>query len=130
VRGARELAGTGLGSRYPIRNAGEPTVLDPAFGILDPRMKERVLGNVHIERIATGCRWCEGPVWFGDGRYLLWSDIPNNRIMRWSEETGAVEVFRQPANYTNGHTRDRQGRLVSCEHGGRRVSRTPRITPS
>jgi gluconolactonase len=99
-------------------------MLDPAFEILDPRMKPLVLGNVHLDRLASGCRWAEGPVWFGDGRYLLWSDIPNNRIMRWSEASGAVEVFRQPSNYTNGHTRDRQGRLVSCEHGGRRVTRT------
>jgi gluconolactonase len=63
-------------------------------------------------------------VWFGDGRYLLWSDIPNNRIMKWEEETGAVSVFRKPSNFANGHTRDRQGRLISCEHGGRRVTRT------
>jgi gluconolactonase len=68
-------------------------------------------------------RWCEGPVWFGDGRFLLWSDIPNDRIMRWDEETGAVSVFRQPSNHANGNTRDRQGRLVTCEHG-RRVTRT------
>ena len=74
--------------------------------------------------IATGTRWNEGPVWFGDGRYLLWSDIPNNRIMRWQEETGAVSVFRQPSNNANGNTRDRQGRLVTCEHDTRRVTRT------
>ena len=77
-----------------------------------------------VERLATGYRWCEGPVWFGDGRYLLWSDIPNNRIMRWDEETGAVSVFRKPSNFANGHTRDRQGRLLTCEHGARRVTRT------
>ncbi len=69
-------------------------------------------------------RWAEGPVWFGDGRYLLWSDIPNNRIMRWDEETGQTSVFRKPSNFANGHTRDRHGRLVTCEHGGRRVTRT------
>ena len=69
-------------------------------------------------------RWCEGPIWFGDGRYLLWSDIPNNRILRWDEETGAVTVFRKPADFANGNTRDRQGRLLTCEHGTRRVSRT------
>jgi gluconolactonase len=69
-------------------------------------------------------RWCEGPVWFGDGRYLLWSDIPNNRIMRWEEETGAVSVFRKPCNNSNGNTRDRQGRLLTCEHYARRVTRT------
>ena len=63
-------------------------------------------------------------VWFGDGRFLLWSDIPNNRILRWDEETGAVSAFRASSEYANGNTRDRQGRLVTCEHGGRRVTRT------
>jgi gluconolactonase len=82
------------------------------------------VNNAAVERLATGFRWCEGPVWFGDGRYLLWSDIPNNRIMRWDEETGAVSVFRKPSNYANGNTRDRQGRLVTCEHDARRVTRT------
>ena len=70
------------------------------------------------------CAGPKGPVWFGDGRYLLWSDIPNNRILRWDEETGAVSIFRKPSNNANGNTRDRQGRLVTCEHGGRRVTRT------
>ncbi|MBV6636923.1 MAG: SMP-30/gluconolactonase/LRE family protein, partial [Mameliella sp.] len=77
-----------------------------------------------MERLATGLRWAEGPVWFGDARHLLWSDIPNNRIMRWTEETGAVSEYRAPSNYANGHTRDRQGRLISCEHGTRRITRT------
>jgi gluconolactonase len=77
-----------------------------------------------VERLATGFRWAEGPVWFGDGRCLLWSDIPNNRVLRWDEETGAVSHFRKPSNFANGHTRDRQGRLLSCEHGTRRVTRT------
>jgi hypothetical protein len=73
------------------------------------------LGNAAIERIAGGCRFTEGPVWFGDGRYLLWSDIPNDRILKWEEETGAISVFRRPSNYANGNTRDRQGRLITCE---------------
>jgi gluconolactonase len=77
-----------------------------------------------VERLATGFRWAEGPVWFGDARCLLWSDIPNNRIMRFDEETGGVTVFRKPSDFANGNTRDRQGRLVTCEHGGRRVTRT------
>ena len=77
-----------------------------------------------MERLATGCRWAEGPVYFGDGRYLLWSDIPNNRILKWEEETGAVSVYRKPSNFANGNTRDRQGRLVTCLHGGRSVVRT------
>lgn len=97
---------------------------DPSVISLDPRFDALRLPLAAVERLATGCRWCEGPVWFGDGRYLLWSDIPNNRIMRWDEATGQVSVFREPSNFSNGHTRDRQGRLVTCEHGGRRVTRT------
>jgi gluconolactonase len=101
-------------------------MLDPCFEVLDKRFASYVMGNVHIDVLASdiGLRWSEGPVWFGDGRTLLWSDIPNNRIMRWDETDGSVSVYRNPSNHTNGHTRDRQGRLVSCEHGGRRVSRT------
>ena len=97
---------------------------DPAIHIIDPRFAKYRLASASIERLASGFRWCEGPVWFGDGRYLLWSDIPNDRIMKWEEETGAVSVFRKPSNFANGNTRDRQGRLVTCEHGGRRVTRT------
>ncbi|QVQ28206.1 SMP-30/gluconolactonase/LRE family protein [Achromobacter deleyi] len=97
---------------------------DPAIEVLDPRFLKYRIGNAAVERLATGIRYGEGPVWFGDGRYLLWSDIPNNRIMRWDEESGAVSVYRKPSGYANGNTRDRQGRLLSCEHGGRRVVRT------
>ncbi|NRO98546.1 SMP-30/gluconolactonase/LRE family protein [Paraburkholderia sp. NMBU_R16] len=97
---------------------------DPRIQIIDSEFEAFCLPLAAVERIATGFRWCEGPVWFGDGRYLLWSDIPNNRIMKWEEETGTVSVFRKPSNFANGHTRDRQGRLISCEHGGRRVTRT------
>ena len=97
---------------------------DPAIETVDPRFEKYVLGNAGVERLFTGGRWCEGPVWFGDGRYLLWSDIPNDRILRWTEESGAVSVFRSPSRYSNGHTRDREGRLVSCEHGSRSVTRT------
>jgi gluconolactonase len=97
---------------------------DPAIRVLDPSFARYRIGNACVERLATGFRWCEGPVWFGDLRALLWSDIPNNRIMRWDEETGAVSVFRKPSNYANGNTRDRQGRLVTCEHDARRVTRT------
>jgi gluconolactonase len=97
---------------------------DPDVQVLDPRFARYKIGNASIERLWTGSRWAEGPVWFGDGRYLLWSDIPNDRILRWTEESGEVSVYRKPANYTNGHTRDRQGRLISCEHGARRVTRT------
>jgi gluconolactonase len=97
---------------------------DPAIEILDASFAPYRIFNAAVERLATGCRWCEGPVWFGDLRSLLWSDIPNNRMLRWDEETGAVSVFRKPSNNSNGNTRDRQGRLVTCEHGGRRVTRT------
>jgi gluconolactonase len=97
---------------------------DPSVEILDERFAKYRLALAAVERIATGLRWAEGPVWFGDQRCLLWSDIPNNRIMRWDEETGAVSVFRKPSNNANGNTRDRQGRLVTCEHLGRRVTRT------
>lgn len=101
-----------------------PRYPDPLVESLDPRFDAYRIFNAAVERLHTGCRWSEGPVWFGDGRYLLWSDIPNNRIMKWEEETGAVSVHRRPSNFSNGHTRDRQGRLVTCEHGGRRVTRT------
>jgi gluconolactonase len=82
-----------------------------------------ILGNAPLQKLATGFDWVEGPVWFGDGNYLLFSDIPNNRIMRWTPEVG-VSIFRQPSNFSNGHTRDGLGRLISCEHGTRRVTRT------
>ena len=101
-----------------------PRYPDPAVRIIDESFAKYRLNLAAVERIAHGFRWAEGPVWFGDGRYLLWSDIPNNRIVKWEEETGAVSVFRKPSNFANGNTRDRQGRLVTCEHGGRRVSRT------
>src|SRR5438552_17954721 len=97
---------------------------DPAIKIVDPGFARYRLALAKVERIASGMRWCEGPVWFGDGRYLLWSDIPNSRIMKWEEETGAVSVFRKPSNNANGNTRDRQGRLLTCEHDTRRVTRT------
>lgn len=97
---------------------------DPAIRILDPRFRAYALGHTPVQRLYTGTLWAEGPCWFGDGRFLLWSDIPNDRILRWEEETGTVSVFRRPANHTNGHTRDWQGRLISCEHGTRRVTRT------
>ena len=88
-----------------------------AVEVLDPSFAKYRIGNANVERLATGMRWAEGPVYFRDGGYLVWSDIPNNRLMRWTEETGAVSVFRPVSNYTNGNTRDRQGRLISCEHG-------------
>ena len=97
---------------------------DPAIQILHPSFAKYRVFSAAVERLATGLRWAEGPVWFGDARHLLVSDIPNNRILKWEEETGAVSVFRRPSHFANGNTRDRQGRLVTCEHGGRRVTRT------
>ena len=97
---------------------------DPAVVSLDPRFDKYVVPLAAIERLASGCRWSEGPVWFGDARYLLWSDIPNNRIMRWDEATKRVSIYREPSNFANGQTRDKVGRLITCEHGGRRVTRT------
>ncbi len=97
---------------------------EPAVEVFDARFRAYLLGSATLERLWTGGRWTEGPVWFGDTRTLLWSDIPNDRIMQWNEASGAVSVYRAPANNANGHTRDRQGRLISCEHGSRRVTRT------
>ena len=97
---------------------------DAAVRILDPSFARYRLPLASVEKLADGCRWSEGPVYFGDARCLLWSDLPGNRIMRWDEETGAVSVWRKPSDYANGNTRDRQGRLITCEHDSRRVTRT------
>lgn len=98
--------------------------LTESFEVLDPRFRKLAFPNVHVEELWTGCRWAEGPAWFAAGRYLVWSDIPNDRMLRWDDTDGSVSVFRQPAMNSNGHTVDLQGRLVSCEHRGRCVSRT------
>lgn len=92
------------------------------FQIIDPAFAGFVLHNAPVKRLATGFDWAEGPVWFGDMGCLLFSDIPNNRILRWTED--GLTTFRAPSNFANGHTRDREGRLISCEHGTRRVTRT------
>ena len=97
---------------------------DPAVRAFDKRFEKYRLPLAGVERLYTGARWGEGPVWFGDGRYLLWSDVPGDCIRRWDEETGTVSFFRKPSNHANGNTRDRQGRLVTCEHLSRRVTRT------
>lgn len=93
------------------------------FESFDPSFGRFVIGNAPLKQLATGFDWVEGPVWFGDAGCLLFSDIPNNRILRWTPNVG-ISTYRAPSNYSNGHTRDRQGRLVSCEHGARRVTRT------
>jgi gluconolactonase len=97
---------------------------DQRMKTLDPRFTPLVLGNAAIEVIASGCRFNEGPVWFGDLRCLLWSDIPNDRMMKWEDETGEVSLFRKPSHYANGNTRDRQGRLITCEMDSQRLART------
>ena len=106
--------GEQLSERYP----------DPLIKVLDKSFAKYQVPLAGVERLASGTRWGEGPVWLGDARCVLWSDIPNNRILRWDEATGTTSVFRQPSYHANGLTRDRQGRLVTCEHSGRRVTRT------
>ena len=99
-------------------------MLDDCFQVIDARFRRLVLGNCHIDRIATGMRWAEGPAWFAAHGSLIWSDIPNNRMMRWQEADGSVSVFRAPADNSNGNTVDRQGRLITCHHLSRTVVRT------
>lgn len=95
----------------------------PDFITLDQRFEALVIGHVRLERLYTGCRWAEGPVHVPAARHVIWSDIPNDRLMRYDEGDGSVSVFETPCGFHNGHTLDHQGRIVACEHGGRRVSR-------
>src|SRR5689334_8514057 len=97
---------------------------EPNIRALDPRFNKYMVGNTYIERLWTGAMWAEGPVWFADVGLLIFSDIPNNRMLKYDEQSGQVSVFRQPSSYTNGNTRDREGRLVSCQHDSRAVVRT------
>lgn len=101
---------------------GEPE--GTGFKVIDKRFSGLLTGHGRVERLWTGARWAEGPAWFPAGRYLVFSDIPNNRMMRYDETDGSLSVFRQPSNNSNGNTVDRQGRLVTCEHQARRVTRT------
>ena len=94
------------------------------FEVLDDRFASCIKGSAKVEKLYEGCRWAEGPAYFPLMRSVVWSDIPNDRMLRWDETTGVTGVFRHPAGYTNGNTVDREGRLVSCEHGNRRVTRT------
>jgi len=94
------------------------------FEVYDPRFRRLHIATARLDKLYSDCRWAEGPAYFPAGRYLVWSDNPNNRMLRYDECSGQVSVFRNPSNYSNGNTVDRSGRLVSCEHGGRRVSRT------
>ncbi len=93
------------------------------YEIHDERFRQLIVASARLEELYSECRWAEGPVWFADLNCLIWSDIPNQRMLRWVPD-GTVSVFRSPSNFVNGNTRDRQGRLISCEHGGRRVVRT------
>src|ERR1700709_88489 len=98
---------------------------DPAVQILDPSFTKYRIYSSTVEQVATGMRWAEGPAYFPEGGYLLFSDIPNNRIMKFDEKTGQTSVFGNPSNHATGNARDRQGRLVSCEHSvTRRITRT------
>jgi gluconolactonase len=98
---------------------------DPLVQVLDDRFLKYQVGLAVIERLWTGCRWAEGPVWFGDWRVVIWSDIANNRMLKWDEETGQVSIFRKPSNFANGNARDNQGRLITAGHGGARcITRT------
>jgi len=100
-------------------------VAGETYQVLDRRFAKLFNGTARLEKLYDGgCRWAEGPAYFPAGRYLVWSDIPNDRMLRWDETSGAVSVFRHPARYSNGNTVDREGRLVTCEHGGRQVTRT------
>ena len=97
---------------------------DPSVIAVDPSFQQYMLPLAKVERLATGFRWCEGPVWIGDARTLIWSDVPGNCMYRWDEQSGDTQVFRKPSDNGNGNTRDGQGRLITCEHLNRRVVRT------
>ena len=113
-----------MGSEVSVPFVPNARYPDPAVEVLDESFLKLRIFSANVEQLATGLRWAEGPVWFGDGRYLLFSDIPNNRILRWDETTGLASVYRQPSNHANGHARDASGRLLGCEHLTRRVTRT------
>jgi gluconolactonase len=104
--------------------APSPRLPDPAIVSVDPSFERYRLALAKVERLAHGMRWSEGPVWLGDTRQLVWSDVPGNCMYKWDEETAVASVFRKPSNMGNGNTRDRQGRIVTCEHLARRVTRT------
>src|SRR3712207_5740959 len=120
---ATALAKPALAQSFPFTpNQRYP---DPAVEILDPSFAKYRIYSSTVEQLATGMRWAEGPAYFPEERYVLMSDIPNNRIMKYDEATRTFSVFRDNANYANGNTRDRQGRLITCEHSvTRRVTRT------
>ncbi len=106
------------------KHLAQSNVEGTGYEHLDARFDNCIIGHAQVERLWTGSRWAEGPAWFAAGNYLLWSDIPNNRMLRWDANDGHVSVFRSPANNSNGNTVDAQGRLISCEHLSRSVTRT------
>src|SRR5487761_39292 len=115
------------GTTPPPRNWNDPSSVaypDPAIEAFDPRFKKYVVGTTEVRRLWTGAEWTEGPVYFGDMHSVIFSDVPNNRMMRYDEVTGETTLFRYPSNEANGNTRDAQGRLVTCEQRTRRVTRT------
>lgn len=117
-------ASTSCGSDTKIREQGRHGMAGEGnYEIIDKRFAALVSGVARLDKLYEGCKWAE-TAWFGGGRYVVWSDIPNNRMLRYDETDGSVSVFRSPSDNSNGNTVDRQGRLVTCEHGGRRVSRT------
>jgi len=115
------------GSSPPPRDWKDPASVpypDPAIEAFDPRFNKYIVGTTEIRRLWTGAEWTEGPVYFGDMHSVIFSDVPNNRLMRYDEVTGQTTVFRYPSNEANGNTRDRQGRLITCEQRTRRITRT------
>src|SRR5690606_12822599 len=108
----------------PLGDREDRMASDNLYEIIDARFARKVVGSARLEELRTGCRWTEGPVWFSDHDCLYFSDIPNQRVLRYLAADNSVSVYQQPSNFANGHTRDQQGRLVSCEHGTRRVTRT------
>lgn len=113
-----------IASAQAISFTPSPIYPDPAVQVLDPSFAKYRVASSSLEQVATGARWLEGPVYFADGKYLLVSDIPNNRVMKYDETNETWSVFDANSNYANGHARDRQGRLLACEHLTRRVTRT------
>ncbi len=121
---SKQTPALAMGSATHVPFEASARYPDPAIEVFDERFLKLRLFSTSVEQLATGMRWGEGPVWFGDGRYLLVSDIPNNRILRWDETSGETSVFRSPSNHANGHARDQAGRLIGCEHHTRRITRT------
>src|SRR5437764_7392516 len=116
-------------ARFTKASRGGITMTANVYDLLDDRFRRLYVGTARLDMLFVGCRWAEGPAYFPAGRHVVWSDIPNNRMMRLDECSGAVSVFRQPSGNSNGNTVDRSGRLVTCEHGGRRVARTETGAP-